>query len=102
MFAKRKDSLFDEPASFEAVGGSLAVLECAAPLLLMPFWTGLPEARPVTGFTDDLDQAEGLTAQARTVSNTLHNWRLAVRKDKQWNDSTGFRDCVVRMAQSAG
>jgi hypothetical protein len=60
MFVNRNESLSDEPTSLEAVDGILTAFECGAPLLLMPFWTGLPEGRPVTGLTDDLDHAEGL------------------------------------------
>ena len=74
MFANKNDSLSEDPASFGAtVGGGFTAFEVAVPLLLMPFCTGLPEARPVTGLTDDRDHAEGLGAQTRTVSSVVHN-----------------------------
>jgi hypothetical protein len=63
-------SLLAELESFEPVGDPFADAEGAVPLLLMPFWTGLLAARPVTGLTEVRDHAEGLTERkARIVSN---------------------------------
>lgn len=69
MFANRNESLSLGFASFAAIVGGILTAGAEAPLLFTPFWTGLPEALPVTGLTDDRDHAEGLLIQESIVSN---------------------------------
>jgi hypothetical protein len=60
-FANKNISLSATLTSFEAAAGGLTAFDGVAPLLLTPFWTGLPEARCVIGFIDDRDHAGGLS-----------------------------------------
>jgi hypothetical protein len=80
MFANKYDNLSEEVESFEAADGSLTVVDGAAPLLLVPFWTGLPEARPVIGFSDDRVHAGGLAAQNTDKSAMRSRWSARVPK----------------------
>jgi hypothetical protein len=67
-FASKNSSLSVPLLSFGASGGGLTAFDGVDPLLLTPFWTGLPEARCVIGFMDVRVHAAGLT-KAPMVNN---------------------------------